>query len=75
MRLQNKKIIVTAAAQGIGKATALKFASEGASVIATDINEQKLQEIKSLDPSIEIAKLDSTNKEAVSYTHLRAHET
>jgi len=65
MRLQNKKIIVTAAAQGIGKATALKFASEGASVIATDINENKLKEIKSLNPSIEIAKLDSTNKEEV----------
>ena len=65
MRLENKKIIVTAAAQGIGRATALKFASEGASVIATDINEQKLEEIKSLDPSIEIAKLDSTNKEEV----------
>ena len=65
MRLQNKKIIVTAAAQGIGRATALKFASEGASVIATDINEQKLEEIKSLNPSIEIAKLDSTNKEEV----------
>ena len=65
MRLQNKKIIVTAAAQGIGKATALKFASEGASVIATDINENKLEEIKSLNPSIEIAKLDSTNKEEV----------
>ena len=46
MRLKNKKIVVTAAAQGIGKSTALKFASEGASVIATDINEQKLNEIK-----------------------------
>tara|TARA_B100000686_G_scaffold243692_1_gene252670 strand:- start:99 stop:380 length:282 start_codon:yes stop_codon:yes gene_type:complete len=65
MRLKNKKIVVTAAAQGIGKATALKFASEGASVIATDINEQKLEEIKSLNPSIEIAKLDSTKKEEV----------
>ena len=68
MRLENKKIIVTAAAQGIGRATALKFASEGASVIATDINEQKLEEIKSLDPSIEIAKLDSTNKDCLLYT-------
>ena len=34
MRLKNKKIVVTAAAQGIGKSTALKFASEGASVIS-----------------------------------------
>ena len=65
MRLENKKIIVTAAAQGIGRATALKFASEGANVIATDINEQKLEEIKSLNSKIEIAKLDSTNKEEV----------
>ena len=65
MRLENKRIIVTAAAQGIGRATALKFANEGANVIATDINEQKLEEIKSLNSKIEIAKLDSTNKEEV----------
>ena len=43
MRLKNKKIIVTAAAQGIGRATALMFANEGAAVIATDINEEKLK--------------------------------
>ena len=41
MRLKDKKIIVTAAAQGIGRATAMMFAKEGASVIATDINEEK----------------------------------
>ena len=45
MRLNNKKIIVTAAAQGIGRATAIAFANEGADVIATDINEDKLKEI------------------------------
>ena len=38
MRLKDKKIIVTAAAQGIGRSTALQFAKEGASIIATDIN-------------------------------------
>ena len=42
MRLKNKKIVVTAAAQGIGKATALQFAKEGAIVTATDINYEKL---------------------------------
>ena len=63
MRLKNKKIVVTAAAQGIGKSTALKFASEGASVIATDINEQKLNEIKNENVSINTQKLDATNKE------------
>ena len=38
MRLKDKKIVVTAAAQGIGRSTALAFADEGAEVIATDIN-------------------------------------
>jgi len=65
MRLKNKKIVVTAAAQGIGKSTALKFAFEGASVIATDINEQKLNEIKNENGSIDTQKLDATNKEEV----------
>ena len=41
MRLLNKKIVVTAAAQGIGKAAALAFAREGADVVAIDINEEK----------------------------------
>ena len=39
MRLKNKNIIVTAAAQGIGRATALMFAKEGAAVFATDFND------------------------------------
>ena len=62
MRLKNKKIVVTAAAQGIGRATAIAFAKEGANVIATDINEEKLIEIKANHSNIETFKLDSTNK-------------
>ena len=46
-KLQGKTAFVTAAAQGIGRATALAFAREGASVIATDINIDKLGEIAS----------------------------
>jgi len=46
MRLKNKKIVVTAAAQGIGRATALAFCKEGAEVIATDINQDKISELK-----------------------------
>ena len=65
MRLKNKKIIVTAAAQGIGRATALKFADEGASVIATDINEEKLVELNKENNSIKTQKLDATDKNAV----------
>ena len=65
MRLKNKKIIVTAAAQGIGRSTAIAFAKEGASVIATDINEDKLNELNSQYNDIKIEKLDSTNKNDV----------
>ncbi|WP_321879212.1 SDR family oxidoreductase [Burkholderia cepacia] len=42
MRLQGKRALVTAAGQGIGRATALRFASEGADVLATDVNEAAL---------------------------------
>ena len=65
MRLENKNIVVTAAAQGIGRSTAIAFAKEGANVIATDINEEKLNEIKANHSNIEIHKLDSTNKSDV----------
>ncbi|WP_439578396.1 SDR family oxidoreductase [Elioraea sp.] len=41
-RLEGKRAFVTAAAQGIGRATALAFAAEGAEVIATDLNEAGL---------------------------------
>jgi 2-keto-3-deoxy-L-fuconate dehydrogenase len=45
-RLAGKIALVTAAAQGIGRATAEAFAHEGAQVIATDINESQLAELK-----------------------------
>jgi 2-keto-3-deoxy-L-fuconate dehydrogenase len=45
-RLNGKKILVTAAAQGIGRAIAERFAAEGANVIATDINMEVLGTLK-----------------------------
>lgn len=59
-RLSGKVAFVTAAAQGIGRATALAFAREGAKVWATDVNEAKLAELKS-KPGIEVRKLDVLN--------------
>ena len=44
-RLEGKNILVTAAGQGIGKATAIAFHAEGANVIATDINEKTLKDL------------------------------
>ena len=44
-RLAGKRAVVTAAAQGIGKASAELFAAEGAEVVATDIDEAKLAQV------------------------------
>ena len=41
-RLKNKRILVTAAGQGIGRAAALAMAAEGAEVFATDIKSRRL---------------------------------
>ncbi|PIO25634.1 hypothetical protein AB205_0111120 [Aquarana catesbeiana] len=46
-RLDGKVIVLSAGAQGIGKAAAIAFAKEGAKVIATDINGEKLKELES----------------------------
>ena len=61
-RLEKKKVLITAAGQGIGKATAIAFHNEGATVYATDINEQTLKVLKEEYPEINIQKLDSTKK-------------
>jgi len=64
-RLEGKKIIVTAAGQGIGKATAIAFHNEGAHVIATDLNDKTLAELNKDFPDIHVQTLDSTNNNAI----------
>lgn len=63
-RLQGKKALITAAAQGIGRASALAFAREGAQVVATDVNEAKLRELAGT-PGITVRRLDVTDKAAI----------
>jgi 2-keto-3-deoxy-L-fuconate dehydrogenase len=73
-RLQGKRAFVTAAAAGIGRATALAFAREGASVIATDIDEAGLAALaKELD-GIRAERLDVRDFDAVRAAAARAGE-
>jgi 2-dehydro-3-deoxy-L-fuconate 4-dehydrogenase len=57
-RLAGKTAFLTAAAAGIGRATALAYAREGARVIATDINAADLETLKQEQLPIETAVLD-----------------
>ena len=64
-RLEGKKIVVTAAGQGIGKATAIAFLNEGADVTATDLNDKTLADLNKEYPNIKIKTLDSTDNKAI----------
>lgn len=66
-RLQGKRCLVTAAGQGIGRATALAFAREGATVIATDVDERLLAELAGV-PGITTRRLDVTDAQAITAT-------
>ena len=60
MRLNGKRAFITAAGQGIGRATALAYLAEGAEVVATDINGELLSGL-----DCETQTLDATDREAV----------
>lgn len=65
MRLQNKTILITAAGQGIGRASAIACAAEGAKVIAADINPDTLNTLAAEHPHIQVEILDVCDREAV----------
>jgi len=61
-RLAGKIALVTAAAQGIGRATAEAFVRQGARVVAADINEAALTELQNVEP----VKLDVTQPDMIA---------
>jgi 2-keto-3-deoxy-L-fuconate dehydrogenase len=64
-RLSGKHALVTAAGAGIGRATALAFAEAGATVLATDIQEDSLATLAASHPSIHTQRLDVTDDSAI----------
>ena len=65
-RLQNKNILLTAAAQGIGHASLLRFLEEGATVWATDINPKPLEVLNYPEQQLKVLKLDVCDPVAIS---------
>ena len=65
-RLNGKTALVTAAGQGIGRASALAMANEGARVFATDINADTLASLNNVGHgNIEVFEMDATNTASV----------
>jgi 2-keto-3-deoxy-L-fuconate dehydrogenase len=64
MRLEGKTALVTAAGQGIGRASALALAAEGAQVWATDLNRNLLETLRGVE-RIQTSALDVLDKAAI----------
>ncbi|WP_170476205.1 SDR family oxidoreductase [Ruegeria arenilitoris] len=65
-RLKGKRVLVTAAGQGIGRASAIAMAKEGAQVFATDINLEGLSSIRDGNlENIEIFEMDVLSDDSV----------
>jgi 3-oxoacyl-[acyl-carrier protein] reductase len=66
MRMKDKVVLVTGGAAGIGKATALRFAEEGAKVVICDVNEEAGQAtVKELGEGVALYKVNVASREDV----------
>ena len=65
-RLLGKRVLITAAGQGMGRAAALAMAAEGAKVFATDINVTGLETLSQENNEIETFKLDVLDPVAIA---------
>jgi 2-keto-3-deoxy-L-fuconate dehydrogenase len=71
MRLKGKSILITAAGQGIGRASALACLREGAEVLATDVRGDLLEALAAEAPGLRTAVLDVRDGAAVTALALR----
>lgn len=78
MRFDGKTALITGAAVGIGRACAVKFATEGANVVAIDLNEEQLAslkvEIEEKGGKIQTLICDVSNEDAVNQAFCKAKE-
>ena len=78
MRLQGKRAVVTGAASGIGKATATRFAAEGARVVVADINSSNgeivAEAIRNSGGEATFIEVDVTDESAVEQLVARANQ-
>jgi 2-keto-3-deoxy-L-fuconate dehydrogenase len=65
-RLEGKRVLVTAAGQGIGRASALAMAAEGAQVFATDVNAEALATLTGVETFALDARSDDSVAEGVA---------
>ncbi len=65
-RLRGKRVLITAAGQGIGRASVIAMSKEGAQVFATDVNMDALSTIRDANlENIEIFELDVRDSESI----------
>jgi NAD(P)-dependent dehydrogenase (short-subunit alcohol dehydrogenase family) len=62
--LEGKRVIVTGAAIGLGRAFALAFSKAGARVLAVDVNEDGAKETAALNPNISASRCDITSSQS-----------